>query len=46
MLGKLIGKTIGTILAAPAIIATETEEAIEETAKTIDKAYDKLEGKK
>jgi len=40
MLGKLIGKTVGTILAAPAIINKEAEKAVDEAAKTIDKAYE------
>ncbi len=45
MFGKLIGQVVGTVLAAPAIIAKEFEDAVEKTEKTIDKAYDKLEGR-
>lgn len=43
MIGKLFGKAVGTILAAPAIIAKEAEDAVKETEKTIDKAYERLE---
>jgi hypothetical protein len=39
----MLGKVVGSVLAAPAIIAKEFEEAVKETEKVIDKAYDKLE---
>lgn len=46
MLGKLLGKAVGTVLAAPAIVVKETEEAIDQAGKTIDKAYARLEDDK
>lgn len=40
MIGKLIGKIAGEILALPATIANEMEEAVDEVEKTLDKRYD------
>lgn len=43
MLGKLIGKAVGTVLAAPAIVAKEAEDAVEEVGETVSRAWDRLE---
>lgn len=43
MIGKLLGKVAGEVLALPATIAKQMEDAVDETAKTIDKRYDAVE---
>ena len=40
MIGKLLGKVVGEVLALPATIANEMEKAVDEVEKTIDKRYD------
>lgn len=41
MLGKLLGQAVGTVVAAPALIASEATEAVEAAAKTIDDAVER-----
>lgn len=41
MLGKLIGKAVGSVLAAPAIVVKEAEDAVKAAEKTVSKAYDR-----
>lgn len=42
MIGKLAGKLIGSVLAAPAIVGKEVADAVDETGDTISRAWDRL----
>lgn len=44
MIGKLIGRAAGEVFALPATIVAETEKAVKETAKTVEKRWDEAEG--
>lgn len=43
MIGKLVGKVVGEVLALPATIVKEFEDAVEEVVDTVDKRYDEVE---
>lgn len=48
-IGKLLGKAVGQIIAAPVTVAAEiveaAETAIDESGKAIGKGWDRIEGR-
>ncbi len=46
MIGKLLGKAVGTAIALPAIVAKELDDANDAVWKANDRAWDRLEGKR
>lgn len=49
-IGKLLGKAVGQIVAAPITVAAEiveaAESAVDEAGKAIDDGWDRIEGRK
>jgi hypothetical protein len=46
VIGRLLGKVVGTVVALPAIAVNEAEAALDEANRRLDAVLDKAEGRK